>query len=71
MIIELFYLVFILFYLYISVSQISFIKKEAGSPILLNAKEYIKSAEYAIAKENLNIKRTIFDVIVFFWWMKK
>ncbi|WP_345993830.1 M48 family metallopeptidase [Sulfurimonas sp. HSL-1716] len=64
------YSFYVLINLYVSVMQIGYIaqaKKKA--PVLMECDEYVKAADYAIAKERLSIANTIVDYMTVLIWI--
>ncbi len=64
------YSIYILISIYISVMQIGFIAKaKRGEPVLLSASEFIKSANYSIKKEKVEILSKFVDYLLFIFWL--
>ena len=56
--------------LYVSVMQIGYISQaKRKAPVLMECDEYIKAANYGIAKERLSMARTIVDYMVVLAWI--
>lgn len=64
------YTVYILIRIYVSVMQIGFLAQAKNQKaVLLPAKEFIQAGNYAIAKERISILSTIFELVVFVFWI--
>ncbi|MGE4397024.1 MAG: M48 family metallopeptidase [Sulfurimonas sp.] len=64
------YTLFVLISLYTSVMQIGYVNSaKKGKAVLLSENDFIKAANYSIAKERMNIASTFVDYIVFIFWI--
>ncbi|MDD2358251.1 MAG: M48 family metallopeptidase [Thiovulaceae bacterium] len=64
------YSLYVLINLYVSTMQIGYISKaKRKTPVLMGSVEYMKAANYAVAKERLSIARTIVDYVVVLAWL--
>ena len=64
------YSFYVLANLYVSVMQIGYISQaKRKAPVLMECDEYIKAANYSIAKERLSMARTIVDYMVVLAWI--
>lgn len=64
------YSFYVLANLYVSVMQVGYISQaKKKAPVLMECDEYIKAANYSIAKERLSIVRTIVDYMVVLAWI--
>ena len=64
------YSFYVLANLYVSVMQVGYISQaKKKAPVLMECDEYIKAANYAIAKERLSIARTIVDYMLVLTWI--
>ncbi len=64
------YSLYVFLAVYTSVMQIGYIDKaKRDTPILMGMAAFIKSGNYAIAKERMNIAQTLIDYLVFIWWL--
>lgn len=68
--ISIIYSIYILISIYISVMQIGFIaKSRSGEAILLTPSEFLKSANYSMKKEKLEIATKFIDYLLFIFWL--
>jgi len=64
------YSLYVLINLYVSTMQIGYISQaKRKTPVLMGSVEYMKAANYAVAKERLSIARTIVDYVVVLAWL--
>jgi STE24 endopeptidase len=64
------YTLFVLVSIYTSVMQIGYVNMtKRGKAILLAENDFIKAANYSIAKERMSITSMLIDYIVFFLWI--
>lgn len=64
------YTLFVLISLYTSVMQIGYVNgAKKGKAVLLSENDFIKAANYSIAKERMGIASTFVDYIVFIFWI--
>lgn len=64
------YTLYVLIMIYTSVMQIGYINHiKRKTPVLLTAAEFLKAANYSVAKEKLSIVNTFIDYLVFIAWM--
>ncbi|WP_345981093.1 M48 family metallopeptidase [Sulfurimonas sp. HSL3-2] len=64
------YSFYVLANLYVSVMQIGYISQaKRKAPVLMECDEYIKAANYSIAKERLSMARTIVDYMAVLAWI--
>lgn len=64
------YTLFVLISLYTSVMQIGYVNSaKKGKAVLLSENDFIKAANYSIAKERMGIASTFVDYIVFIFWI--
>ncbi|NPA59025.1 MAG: M48 family metallopeptidase [Epsilonproteobacteria bacterium] len=64
------YTLFILVSIYTSVMQIGYIKQaKKGDAVLLKASDFLKAANYSVAKERLSIVNSFVDYLFFVAWM--
>lgn len=64
------YSFYVLTSIYTSVMQIGYVTQaKKGEAVLLQAGEFIKAANYSIAKEKLSIVQVFFDYLVFIAWI--
>lgn len=64
------YTLYILISIYVSVMQVGYINKaKRKEAVLLSATDYVKAAEYAVAKEKLSIVSSFVDYLLFIGWM--
>jgi STE24 endopeptidase len=68
--IVLIYTIFMLISIYVSVMQVGFVNiAKKGRATLLSQNDFIKAANYSVAKEKLNITSTLVDYIAFIFWI--
>ena len=64
------YTIYVLISIYTSVMQIGYINQaKRKTPVLLEASEFIKAGNYAVAKEKLSIVNSFVDYLFFIAWM--
>ncbi len=64
------YSFYVLANLYVSVMQVGYVTQaKRKAPILMECEEYVKAANYTIAKERLSIANTIVDYIAVLVWI--
>lgn len=64
------YSLYVLVNLYVSVMQVGYISQaKKKAPILMECDEYVKAANYAIAKERLSIATTLIDFMAVLVWI--
>ncbi|WP_297443844.1 M48 family metallopeptidase [Sulfurimonas sp.] len=64
------YTLYVLIMIYTSVMQIGYINQiKRKTPVLLNAADFLKAANYAVDKEKLTIAHTFIDYLLFIAWM--
>ena len=64
------YSLYVVINLYVSVMQIGYISQaKRKTPILLSGSEFIKAAEYAVAKERISIAKTLVDYVLVLAWL--
>jgi STE24 endopeptidase len=64
------YTLYVLLNIYTSVMQIGYVNKaKRQEAVLLGAADFIKAANYTVAKEKLSIVSTFFDYFVFIFWI--
>ncbi|MFA7609945.1 MAG: M48 family metallopeptidase [Sulfurimonas sp.] len=64
------YTLFVLVSIYTSVMQIGYVNMaKRGKAVLLTENDFIKAANYSIAKERMNIASMFVDYIVFIFWI--
>ena len=64
------YTLFVLVSIYTSVMQIGYVKQaKKGDAVLLKAADFLKAADYSVAKERLSIVNSFVDYIFFVAWM--
>ncbi len=64
------YSLYVLINLYVSTMQIGYISQaKRKTPVLMGSVDYMKAANYAVAKERLSIARTIVDYVVVLAWL--
>lgn len=64
------YTLFVLISIYVSVMQIGYVSAaRAKEAVLLSADDFIKAANYSIAKERMSIAAAFVDYIMFIFWM--
>lgn len=65
-----FYSLYTLMKLYISIMQIGFINTEKRkAPVLMSASKYLVAGNYAVAKDKLGLVNIFVDYLVFLWWV--
>ena len=65
-----FYSLYTLMKLYISIMQIGFINTEKRkTPVLMSASKYLVAGNYAVAKDKLGLVNIFVDYLVFLWWV--
>ncbi|MBN2825036.1 MAG: M48 family metallopeptidase, partial [Campylobacterales bacterium] len=65
-----FYSIYMLIKLYISVMQIGYINDEKRkAPVLMSESQYLMAGNYAVAKEKLGLVETFVDYFLFLWWV--
>jgi len=63
------FLIYTLIKIYISFMQAGFIISQKNQkPVLMNEQNYIKAADYAIAKEKLEIASSFVDMVMVLVW---
>jgi len=63
------FLIYTLIKIYVSFLQIGFVSAEKNQkPVLMNKQNYIKAANYAIAKEKLEIASSLVDMVMVLVW---
>lgn len=56
--------------IYVSYSEIGYVKQERESkPILMEKETYLKAADYAVEKEKLSMVESVFELGLFVFWM--
>ncbi len=61
---------YVLIKLYVSVMQIGMINHEKRkTPVLLSPSDFLKAAEYAVAKEKLSMAGTLIEYLLFIVWL--
>ncbi|TKI69634.1 M48 family metallopeptidase [Sulfurimonas crateris] len=64
------YTLFVLISIYTSVMQIGYVNSaKKGKAVLLSENDFIKAANYSVAKERISIANTFVDYIVFIFWI--
>ena len=64
------YTLFVIVTLYTSVMQIGYVNKaKKGQAVLLSENDFIKAANYSVAKEKMNIVSAFIDYIFFIFWI--
>ncbi len=64
------YFLYVLFKVYISVMEIGYVSKAKNEDaVILKPSSYFKAANYKIAKERIEILSTLFEYILFIFWM--
>lgn len=64
------YTLFVLISLYTSVMQIGYVNgAKKGKAVLLSENDFVKAANYSIAKERMNIANIFVDYILFIFWI--
>jgi STE24 endopeptidase len=64
------YSLYVLISIYVSVMQIGYINQiKRKTPVLLTAADFLKAANYAVAKEKLSIVNVFVDYFVFIAWI--
>ena len=64
------YTLYVLVNLYTSVMQIGYVNQaKKTKAVLLSETEFIKAANYSVAKEKMSILSTFIDYIVFIFWI--
>ena len=64
------YTLYVVINLYTSVMQIGYVTKaKQGKAVLLSDSEFLKAANYSIAKEKMGLLSTFFDYILFIFWI--
>ena len=64
------YTLYVLIKLYVSVMQIGYINQvKVKAPHLMDAQDYIKAGNYAVAKERMNMVSTFIEYLVFIAWI--
>lgn len=64
------YTLFVLVSIYTSVMQIGYVNSaKKGKAVLLSENDFIKAANYSVAKERISIASTFVDYIVFVFWI--
>ncbi len=57
--------------IYTSFMQVGFIQNaKKMSPVILSSDKYETAAEYAVEKERVSIVSTLYDFVIFFFWIK-
>lgn len=64
------YTLYVLISIYVSVMQIGYTNRaKKGQAVLLSANEFLKAADYAIAKQRLSIVNSLVDYMLFIVWV--
>jgi STE24 endopeptidase len=64
------FFIYILTKVYISVMEIGFVSKaKHDRPVILIPSNYVKAAEYKIASERMGILGTLFEYLLFIFWI--
>jgi len=64
------YFIYVLTRVYISVMEIGYVSKAKHDPaVILLPSNYIKAAEYKIATQRMDILSTLFDYLMFIFWI--
>lgn len=64
------YSLYTLVSIYTSVMQVGFVKEARGKKaVLLSENDFIKAANYSVAKEKISIASAFFDYIIFIFWL--
>ncbi len=70
LIVGMIYFLYILIKVYVSVMEIGFVAKAKNmTPVILPKKSYIEAALYKIAKERMSILSSLFDYVMFIFWV--
>jgi len=68
--IVLIYTLYVLITIYTSVMQIGYVNKaKKGKAVLLSDTDFVKAANYSVAKEKMSIASSFLDYILFIFWM--
>jgi STE24 endopeptidase len=64
------YSLYVLIKLYVSVMQIGYVNtQKRKDAIMMSANDYVKAAEYSVAKEKLSIIATSIEYVLFIFWI--
>ena len=70
MTIVLIYTLFVILTIYTSVMQIGYVNKaKKGKAVLLSDTDFVKAANYSVAKEKMSIASSFIDYVFFIFWM--
>ena len=64
------YTLYVMVSIYTSVMQIGYVNKaKKGKAVLLSSTDFVKAANYTVAKEKMSIASSFIDYVVFIFWM--